>query len=261
MELAPEYVNAYRRCAHWLRHLLERLGREPALAVWRQAFEPHDDELLATILTTGWRPAERQRDVEKEKTSILAEFFAVPVETVTQAEARQALDGAWPLRQIGERFTSLDVRRDTSTYEALHLSLGGIARLVETLIAGHGKQGELIAYDALLYWSARNRPPDAVPIEDFLAQFARRSEEPSRFTCGLDYTLVRASDTEVVLHIRECEWARYYHERHPAVGYLLACSLDEADYRAVNPRIRMQRTTTLMEGGALCDFRIYAIAD
>lgn len=261
MELAQEYVNAYRRGAHWLRHLLERLGREPALAAWRQASEPQDDELLATILTTGWRPAERERNVESEKSAILAEFFSAPVETVTPAEARQALDGAWPFRQIDERFASLDVLRDTGTYEALHLSLGGIARLVETLTARHGKQGGLIAYDALLHWSARNRPPEAIPVEDFLAQIARRSEEPSRFTCGLEYTLVRANETEVVLHIQECEWARYYRERHPTVGYLLACSLDEADYRAVNPRIRMQRTTTLMEGDALCDFRIYALAD
>lgn len=55
-----------------------------------------------------------------------------------------------------------------------------------------------------------------------------------------------------------CEWARYFQERHPRVGYLMACSTDETAYRAFNPSLRLQRTQTLMEGGALCDFRIYA---
>jgi hypothetical protein len=32
--------------------------------------------------------------------------------------------------------------------------------------------------------------------------------------------------------------------------------MDYASYRAVHPAVRTQRTTTLMEGGARCDFRI-----
>ena len=50
-----------------------------------------------------------------------------------------------------------------------------------------------------------------------------------------------------------------FRERHPGVGYLVACSTDEVDYRAFNEKLRMQRTSTLMEGGEVCDFRIYAV--
>jgi hypothetical protein len=39
----------------------------------------------------------------------------------------------------------------------------------------------------------------------------------------------------------------------------LSCSCDDAAYRAMNPRLRLQRTSTLMEDGDKCDFRIFAV--
>ena len=98
-----------------------------------------------------------------------------------------------------------------------------------------------------------------MPAEAFFDLYKAKPEGADRFTAGLECKLVRVSETEVVFHIVECEWARYYRERHPRAGYLLSCSLDEADYRTIHPTIRMQRTGTLMEGAPRCDFRIYAL--
>jgi hypothetical protein len=42
---------------------------------------------------------------------------------------------------------------------------------------------------------------------------------------------------------------------------MVACALDNAIYRSFNSRIRLQRTSTLMEGGTECDFRVYAVDD
>lgn len=39
----------------------------------------------------------------------------------------------------------------------------------------------------------------------------------------------------------------------------MACSTDEAAYRAFNDSLRLQRTSTLMEGGQVCDFRVRAV--
>ena len=100
-----------------------------------------------------------------------------------------------------------------------------------------------------------------MPAKAFLNLFKVPLDPKTFQGAGLTYDLVRASRNEMVLHISECELARYYQEHHPRVGYLMACSMDETEYRAVNDRIRMQRTSTLMEGGALCDFRIYAIEE
>lgn len=77
------------------------------------------------------------------------------------------------------------------------------------------------------------------------------------FSAGLNAALIKQSPTEVVVHITECEWARYFRERHPTVGYVLACSTDDADLRATTDKLWLQRTSTLMEGGRVCDFRVY----
>jgi hypothetical protein len=82
--------------------------------------------------------------------------------------------------------------------------------------------------------------------------------EPNVFTAGSDRELIHASEQEVVLHITACEWARYFTEHHPGVGYLVACSTDDADLHASTNGLWMQRTSTIMEGGRVCDFRIYS---
>jgi hypothetical protein len=252
-------AQSYARYAHWLRHLLERLGREPALAVWHHAFQESDDPLLDEILSAGWELADGEApDLEAQRDEALRAQFNPPVEGVGVDDARRILDAAPPFVQLGRAFSSLHQVRQTTTYEALHLFSHGVSRLAEALLALHGKQGELIAYDAMLLAVAA-RPRLEIEPAEFLAQFVAVPEEPTRFTAGLDVEMVRANDREVVLHVLACEWARYFQAHHPAVAYLMACSLDEANYRAAHPSIRMQRTTTLMEGGQRCDFRIYVV--
>ena len=163
-----------------------------------------------------------------------------------------------PIRQIRQAFPSLDVWRETTADEALHLAFGGPARLAEALIGSYGKQGELIVYDM-----QRNERIEASggrtgSVAEFIADFVREPEEANLFTAGLEVEIVHASHRELVLNVTQCEWARYFRDRHPQVGYLLACSTDEAAYRAFNPLLRLQRTSTLMEGGQVCDFHIYA---
>jgi hypothetical protein len=40
------------------------------------------------------------------------------------------------------------------------------------------------------------------------------------------------------------------------VGNLVACSGDEASLKAANETLSMQRTSTIMEGAELCEFRV-----
>jgi hypothetical protein len=259
LQLAPALVDTYAATAHWLRHLLERLGRGPALRVWRHAFQAAEDPFLDEILAAGWRTAEGEApDVEAEWDATLRAEFEPPVEGVGAEEARELLAQVPPFSEALQAFSTLHQARQTTTYEALHLFFEGRSRLAEALIALHGKQGELIAYDAMLLRVAARPGPEVEPAE-FLAQFVAVPEEPTIFTAGLDLEIVRASEMEVVTHVHGCEWARYFRARHPSVGYLMACSLDEAVYRAAHPALRLQRTTTQMEGGERCDFRIYVV--
>ncbi|MGD8792374.1 MAG: L-2-amino-thiazoline-4-carboxylic acid hydrolase [Anaerolineae bacterium] len=249
---------------NWLKHLAERLGREPALALWQDAFETYDEKLLSQILATGWQAVaqDERHDIARGLSEVVDELFPAAVEGVSAAQARAILARTPPFRQIAQHLPEVNVKRQITTYEALHLFRDGLACLAEALIARYGKQGELIAYDALL----EEWPPSPDPrmsVENFMsrraARFAAEPEEADIFSAGLEVEFVRASDSEVVTRVVECEWARYFLERHPGVGYLLACSLDNAAYRSFNDRLRLQRRSTLMEGGPACDFRVYAL--
>jgi hypothetical protein len=259
LELGPEYVCCFKSYAQWLRHILERLGRDATLQVWRHAFQDGEDELLRELLITGWKASQEVKmDFEAQITDILSTQFPLPVQGVAAHEARQLIEDSVPFRHIMQRLTSLHVTKQVSTYEWLHLFRGGRAMLAESLIDLHGKQGEYIAYDAMLYPTIWQCKPQ-MDASEFLNTFTTKPPPSTIHGAGLEIDITRPSDGEVLIHITECEWARYYLERHPRAGYLMACSMDYASYRAVNPQIRTQRTKTLMEGGELCDFRIYIV--
>ena len=150
-------------------------------------------------------------------------------------------------------------KRKSPRFDALHLRFDGLATLVEALIDVYGKQGELIAYDLIIKSRLASSAGAFMSVEDFVADFDATPEHgPNLFTAGLEMETISKAPREIVVHVTECEWARYYQERHPHVGYLMACSTDEVAYRALNDQLMMQRTQTIMEGSMYCDFRIYA---
>ena len=250
--------------AHWLRQLLERLGRDQALALWEDTFQAYNEELLVQILSPGWEEVEGNEtvDMEKQVSDSLAELYPSPVEGVSAKEVKEILQNTPPFRQIQQHLPSLNVKREITTYEALHLFRDSLALLAETVVGRYGKQGELLAYDAILEEWPRS-PEPRTSVEDFMSsrqtRFTSEPNEQDMFSAGLEVAFIRGSETEVVTRVTECEWARYYQERHPQVGYMLACSVDNAAYRSFNNRIRLQRTSTLMEGGTQCDFRVYDV--
>lgn len=264
LRLASEFEYHFWYSLHWLKHLLERLGPEHALALWENTFLEYDEKRLVEILTTGWEESEEKETVEYETliSENLAEVFPSPVEGVSTEEARGIVENTPPFRQIQQYLPTINMKRQSTTYEALHLFRDGLALLAEALLEGYGKQGELIAYETMLD-EVPESPEPRVSTKEYMAKrqarFTSEPDEPNMHSAGLEVEFVRGSDTEVVTRVTECEWARYYRERHPRVGYMLACALDNAVYRSFNSRLRLQRTTTLMEGGTECDFRVYAV--
>jgi hypothetical protein len=173
--------------------------------------------------------------------------------------ASKLLEQVFPLPALRDAFPSLDRSRSITAYHALHLLHHGVARLSERLIDRLGKQGELIAYDVIRMYREQQASRQKTGVAEFLRSFSRIPSEPDIFSAGTSLQVIKTTSTEVLTKVTECEWARYFSDRHPRVGYLVACSTDEASYRAVNSKLRLQRTTTLMEGGDSCDFRVYSI--
>jgi hypothetical protein len=261
LQLAPAWERTVESRLFWLESMLHRLGSDVALALWGEAFRAPDDGLMAAILTEGWQPSDSQVLAPARIDELVEARFASPVEGVSSAQARALVLMDAGVRLPMEKLPSLKVTRQITTYDSLHLRLDGMARLATAMASQLGKEGELLAYDfcrdsrvARAAAAGGNRAADEV-----LKEWA--DEEPSTaptiFSAGLDDVLIRASDTEVILHVTACEWARYFRERHPSVGYLVACSTDDAELRAVTDGLWMQRTSTIMEGGKLCDFRVY----
>lgn len=264
--LAFEFEYQYMFALRWLRHFLERLGRDHTLSIWQDAFQNYDSQLLDQILGAKWEKAPElaSDEVELGLAKFTADLFSAPVERVSGEQALEIILAMPPFKQIRERFATLDVVSETTTYEALHLFRDGLALLAESVLDRCGKAGELVIYDALLEeWSPGKREP--TPVAEFMAQrkdrFTSQPAEMDIFQAGLEVELVHASEHEVVTRVTECEWARYYRERHPRVGYMMACSVDNAAYRSFNDRIRLLRTSTLMEDGVECDFRVYGLPD
>ena len=247
----------------WLRHLLERLGRDNTLSIWQGVYQDYDDEMLFNILRAGWvvDAQDDGKDLEERTAALFSRYFPVSIEGVSRASARQLIENMPPINQIKQTFATPGVWKSMTAYEALHLRFDALALLAEMLLRLYGKQGELIAYDILHEERVITGGGRIGSVADFISDMITPPREATLLTAGLKMEIVHATEREVVLTVKECEWARYFQERHPRVGYLMACSTDEIAYRAFNKDLRMQRTSTIMEGGGLCDFRIYSVGD
>lgn len=253
-------ISFYPAYLHWLSHLSERLGTPAALAIWQEAFADYDETYLLEILSGGWRPVatDDEEDEESRISALVAEYFPASHPGLPAAEARAIIENTPPIPQVHWLCSSSTVERVSTAYEALHLRFAGLAHLAETLVKIYGKQGELIVYDLMLA-SRLAVSGKTGTVEAFIEDFTAQPAEPTLFTAGLEIEVVCKSAREAEVDIHQCEWARYFNDHHPQVGYLMACSTDEAAYKAFNKNLRMQRTQTLMEGGVKCDFKIYAL--
>jgi len=255
------FVSLYATYLRWLRHLSERLGRENTLSIWENTFTDYDEKFTMSILSSGWQKGnpDETNQLEAKAEALIEEFFPPSDSALTRSEVRNILEETPPIRQIKHPFSTHTIEKESNTYEALHIRFDGLAYLAESLIDKYGKQGEFIVYDLIKEGRLAASPENTGSVEDFIKNFTSEVKTPNLFTAGLEMEVISKSEREALVFVRECEWARYYQERHPRVGYLMACSTDEAAYRAFNPNLRLQRTETIMEGSDKCDFRIFAV--
>jgi hypothetical protein len=73
---------------------------------------------------------------------------------------------------------------------------------------------------------------------------------------ALEYEVLEAGPTKISLNVTRCKFVEMYERLgiHD-LGYLLSCARDFAMVEGFNPKIRLTRTQTIMEGAKFCDFR------
>lgn len=72
--------------------------------------------------------------------------------------------------------------------------------------------------------------------------------------------IIEQDETRLSLNVTRCRYAEMYKEIGiPELGFLLSCSRDFAMVEGFNPKIKLSRTKTIMEGEDCCDFRFHLL--
>ena len=72
---------------------------------------------------------------------------------------------------------------------------------------------------------------------------------------ALETQVVRSTDDEYVYRVTRCRYAEMYRDMGLAgIGYQLSCNRDATFATGYDPRIRLDRTQTIMQGADHCDF-------
>ena len=70
--------------------------------------------------------------------------------------------------------------------------------------------------------------------------------------------VIEQTETFVHSKITECLWSKTFREANAAdIGFAAVCYPDYAMTSAFNPKIKLVRPTTLMQGHDCCDFRYH----
>ncbi len=92
---------------------------------------------------------------------------------------------------------------------------------------------------------------------DFAAFKAMYKEKPNRFWDHIETKIItEESDTVIASRVTECLYAKTFRDAGaPDIGYAWACHGDFAWAQAYNPKLRLIRDKTLMNGDEYCNFR------
>jgi L-2-amino-thiazoline-4-carboxylic acid hydrolase len=93
--------------------------------------------------------------------------------------------------------------------------------------------------------------PNGTSIASFVALQALWEKDDA-----LTVEVLRADDAGYDYDVKRCRYAEMYHEMGLGeIGHLLSCARDSLFIAGYDPRVQLTRTTTIMQGGARCDFR------
>jgi hypothetical protein len=100
---------------------------------------------------------------------------------------------------------------------------------------------------------------EKLPRNDFSTFVGLSKLRKNRFVQHvLTDEVVEQTENYVHSKITECLWAKVFREANAAdIGYAAVCHPDFATASAFNPKIKLVRRSTLMEGSECCDFRYY----
>ncbi len=98
---------------------------------------------------------------------------------------------------------------------------------------------------------AKQLPPGQSSLDGFRAIQPRWTAEDALRT-----ETVKSTDTEFHFNVVRCRYSEMYREMGLAeLGGILSCNRDGAFCEGFDPKLKLERTQTLMGGASHCDFR------
>jgi L-2-amino-thiazoline-4-carboxylic acid hydrolase-like protein len=137
------------------------------------------------------------------------------------------------------------------------IEAGVAAPLIKRFMAKHGEEEVLAEVTELMHQLAREA--GAQLARDLggnsLAHYIKGKEMWTRHG-ALDTEIKQQGDTVYAYDVTRCRYAEMYAELGIAeLGYTLSCERDYALIQGFNPKIKLTRKQTIMEGAPICDFR------
>ena len=159
--------------------------------------------------------------------------------------------------------TSEETKNPTNkeTIKSKHKNLVILAREMEKTLGT--EKAHKIVKDAFfndMYQSVTEEMKELGPVECF-ADFVRIEKDDNEtpgITSNVNISYVNETDTELGLQVTKCLDAEVFKELESVdLGYLIVCNPDHAYATACNPRVKLRRSKTLMQGDPYCNHTWY----
>ncbi|MEN6601704.1 MAG: L-2-amino-thiazoline-4-carboxylic acid hydrolase [Bryobacteraceae bacterium] len=109
------------------------------------------------------------------------------------------------------------------------------------------------AGDAVVEKKAAGRPPR---MRDLATLAASMKNMPPLMQHAVQAEIVEESPKAFEYQVKKCLWAKTFREENAGdIGYAMICYPDYAVIKSLNPKLKLIRTKTLMQGDDVCRLR------
>ena len=137
----------------------------------------------------------------------------------------------------------------------------GYAQVMKKLAAQIGHEEFIAKLQKASSEAARERAAALLPpqlardLSTFASMFAMQSKTDPTYRHALVYDIVEQG-AAFEIHVSQCLWAKTFRAQDAAdIGYAAICYPDYAATTIFNPKLKMIRTKTLMQGDDCCNHR------
>ena len=95
-----------------------------------------------------------------------------------------------------------------------------------------------------------------LPSRDFATFLQNMKSMTPLYRAAMDFEVIEESPAALEYRVKSCLWAKSFRESDAGdLGYAMICSPDFAIATGFNPKLKLTRTQTLMQGHENCHFR------